>query len=288
MNPRGQKLKARSAKAFVETDRSDETGIVASLVHSAGVTGVTRNELLGLAGLSSKRLDKVLETLRNNHVVIRFDPGDNRMIHGDFFAMVKRRILDRLSAFHTGQPLKEGMSKQELRSIAPGGDKLFRAAMEALISKAEVVDQGDTVRLPTHTVQLKDEEKGIKDKILRMIVGGGNQPPVLKEIVEATAADPKQIRNLLGILEKEGKILRVKEDIYFSTGFVNEVKAKVAEFISREGGLTPSQFHDITGSSRKYNIPLLEYFDRARFTMRVGDQRVLRGSGTSGDRGKVE
>jgi selenocysteine-specific elongation factor len=137
-------------------------------------------------------------------------------------------------------------------------------------------------------VQLKDEEKGVKDRILRLIVEGGNQPPGVKEMIAAMGADPKQVHNLLSILEKEGKVVRVKEDIYFSAGFVNQVKGKVAEFIQREGGLTPSQFHDITGSSRKYNIPLLEYFDRQRFTLRVGDQRVLRGSGTSGDGGKLE
>jgi len=249
---------------------------------------VTRNELLGLSGLSAKRLDKVLETLRNNHTVIRFDPSEHRMIHGDFFSMVKERMLHRLSSFHLEQPLKEGMSKQELRSIVPGGDKLFRAAMEALMAKTEVVAQGDSVRLPTHAVRLKDDEKDVKDKILRMIVSGGNQPPVLKELIAAAEMDPKQVRSLLGVLEKEGKIVRVKEDIYFSAGFINQVKSNIAEFITREGSLTPSQFHEITKSSRKYNIPLLEYFDRERFTLRVGDQRVLRGSGTSGDGGKVE
>ncbi len=69
---------------------------------------------------------------------------------------------------------------------------------------------------------------------------------------------------------------------------MNETKRKLAEFIGRTGAITPSQFSEVTGSSRKYNIPLLEYFDRERFTIRVGDQRVLRGSGNSADGGKVE
>lgn len=288
MNPRGAKLKHRTVKTFMEMDHADDAGIVASLVRSAGVGGVAKSELLGLSGLSAKRLDKVLDTLRNSHTVIRFDASENRMVHGDFFDMVKRRIVERLAAFHQEQPLKEGISKQELRSIVPGGDKLFRAAMESLVGKNEVVDQGDTVRASTHKVQLKDEEKGLKDRILKIIVDGRNQPPVLKEILGATGSDTKQVRSLLNILEKEGKVVRVKEDIYFSAGFINQTKAKMEEFIRSEGGLTPSQFHEITGSSRKYNIPLLEYFDRQRFTMRIGDQRVLRGSGTSGEGGKVE
>jgi selenocysteine-specific elongation factor len=241
-----------------------------------------------LSGLSAKRLDKVLEVLRNAHTVVRFDLTENRMVHADFAEMVKRKIIERLAVFHREQPLRDGMSKQELRSSVPGGDKLFKAAMESLVAKGEVVDQGDTVRASSHKVHLKDEQKGIKDRILKMILEGKNQPPVLKEILALTGSDNKQIRSLLNILEKEGKVVRVKEDIYFSAGFINQTKARMEEFIKREGGLTPSQFHEITGSSRKYNIPLLEYFDRQRFTMRVGDQRVLRGSATSGEGGKVE
>ncbi|MFH0822074.1 MAG: SelB C-terminal domain-containing protein, partial [Pseudomonadota bacterium] len=73
--------------------------------------------------------------------------------------------------------------------------------------------------------------------------------------------------------------------LYFSTSFLEATKKKLTAFIQREGAVTPSQFQQITGSSRKFNIPLLEYFDRERFTIRVGDQRVLRGSGSSGEGG---
>jgi selenocysteine-specific elongation factor len=111
-----------------------------------------------------------------------------------------------------------------------------------------------------------------------MIVQGGNAPPLVKEIIAGTKAEARQVRNLLDILEKENKVVRIKEDMYFSAGFMKEIREKLVEFIHRQGSLTPSQFHEITGSSRKYNIPLLEYFDRQRFTIRVGDQRVLRGS----------
>lgn len=288
VNPRGTKLKARTAKSFVELDHEDDAGIVGSLVRSGGLAGVARNELLGMSGFSSKRLDKVLDSLRNSRTVIRFDPAENRMIHTDFFDVVKNKILEKLMTFHKDQPLKAGIPRQELRSTVPGGDKLFKTVIENLVTKGEVVDQGDTIRHSGHEIRLKEDEKGLKERLMKMIVQGGNSPPVLKEILQATTTDVRHVRNLLNLLEKEGQVVRVKEDLYFSGAFVNEVKRKVVEYIQRGGGLTPSQFHEITGSSRKYNIPLLEYLDRERFTMRVGDQRVLRGSGTSGDGGKVE
>jgi selenocysteine-specific elongation factor len=288
MNPRAVKLRARSAKFFVELDRSDDAAILASLVRSSGINGIGRNELLGLSGFSAKRLDKVLETLRNARTVIRFDSAENRMVHSDFFEIIKTRLLERLKAFHAEQPLKEGISKQELRSALPGSEKLVKSVMEFLVSKVEIADQGNLVRLASHKVRLKEEEKDVKDKISEMIVQGRNAPPLFKELVAAGRVDVKQTRNLLGILEKEGRVVRISEELYFSRDFIEETKKRLVDFINREGGLTPSQFHEITGSSRKYNIPLLEYFDRSRFTMRIGDQRVLRGSGSSGEGGKVE
>jgi selenocysteine-specific elongation factor len=288
MNPRAVKLRARSAKFFMELDRSDDAAILASLVRSSGINGIGRNELLGLSGFSAKRLDKVLETLRNSRTVIRFDPSDNRMVHSDFYEIIKTRLLERLKAFHAEHPLKEGISKQELRSALPGSEKLVKSVMEFLVAKVEIADQGNVVRLASHKVRLKEEEKDVKDKISEMIVQGRNAPPLFKELVAAGRVDVKQTRNLLGILEKEGRVVRISEELYFSSVFIEETKKRLVDFINREGGLTPSQFHEITGSSRKYNIPLLEYFDRSRFTMRIGDQRVLRGSGSSGEGGKVE
>jgi len=288
VNPRGLKLKARTVKSFMETDSKDNEAIVASLVRSGGPAGVARNELLGMSGLSGKQLDSIIETLRNSKTLIRLEPVEKRHVHRDFFMMVKNRILDRLASFHADQPLKEGISKQELRSTAPGGDRLFKTVLENLSSNGEVVVDGDTVRAYSHRVHLNDDEKDVKDLLMKLISGGGNSPPLIKEIISATGAEIKKVRTLLSLMEKEGKVVRVKEDIYFSSDFIDQTKKKLVSFFKQESSITPSRFSEITGSSRKYNIPLLEYFDRQRFTIRVGDQRVLRGSGSSGAGGRVE
>jgi selenocysteine-specific elongation factor len=287
LNPRATKLKARTVQGFAELDQDDQDGIVAALIKSAGLEGCGRRVLLGLSGLPAKRLDRIVEKLRNSQTVTRFDPVEDRLIHRDFVLLLKKKILERLQAFHAGHPLREGMPKQELRSTVPGGDKLFKKVIEILEGTGELIDQGNTIRSSSHEVRLKDEEKGLKEKLLNMIVRGGNSPPTVKEMLSETRGDMKQVRNLLTMLEKEERIVRVNEDLYFSLGFVRDTRRQLAEFIEREGGITPSQFHEITGSSRKYNIPLLEYFDRERFTLRVGDQRVLRGSATSGGGGRV-
>ncbi len=123
VNPRGAKLKARSSKSFLETDREDDTAIVLSLIRSSGIKGVTRSELLGMSGLSASRLDKILDSVRNQRSATQFDQAEKRLIHKDYFEIVRKKILNKVESFHQEQPLKDGISKQELRSTTPGGDK---------------------------------------------------------------------------------------------------------------------------------------------------------------------
>lgn len=287
LNPRAPKLKARSVKSFLETEREDDIGVISSLIRGSGVTGVNRNELLGMSAFSSSRLDKTLDKLRTQRNVIQLDSTERRLVHRDFLELVKKKITDRLDNFHKDNPLREGISKQEIRSLTPGGDRLFRIAVDELTSKGLLVDLGDTVRASNHKVQLKDDEKTLRENLLIILSKNENSPPILKDLVAQVGYDPKHIKNLLLVLEKEGKIVKIKEEMYFSSSFIRSVRESLVERLKKEGSITPSKFQEITKASRKYNIPLLEYFDREKVTLRIGDQRVLRGTGssTSGPKG---
>ncbi|MGA8831506.1 MAG: selenocysteine-specific translation elongation factor [Desulfomonilaceae bacterium] len=281
LNPRAPKLRARSVKSFLETEREDDTGVISSLVKGSGVNGVNKNELLGMSAFSSTRLDKTLDKLRTARTIIQLDSTERRLVHRDFLDLVEKKITDRLGHFHMDNPLKEGISKQELRSLTPGSDRLFKIALDELISKGSLVDQGDTIRASTHKVRLKDNEKNVREKLFATLHKQENAPPLFKELVVQVGADPKQVKSLLSVLEKEGKIVKIKEEMYFSTDFIKNVREQLVKRLKNEGSITPSKFQEITKTSRKYNIPLLEYFDREKITLRIGDQRVLRGAGNS-------
>jgi selenocysteine-specific elongation factor len=273
LNPRAPKLRARSVKSFLETEREDDTGVISSLVKGSGVNGVNKNELLGMSAFSSTRLDKTLDKLRTARTIIQLDSTERRLVHRDFLNLVEKKITDRLGHFHMDNPLKEGISKQELRSLTPGSDRLFKIALDELISKGSLVDQGDTIRASTHKVRLKDNEKNVREKLFAILHKQENAPPLFKELVVQVGADPKQVKSLLSVLEKEGKIVKIKEEMYFPTDFIKSVKEQLVKRLKNEGSITPSKFQEITKTSRKYNIPLLEYFDREKITLRIGDQR---------------
>ncbi|MDA8405739.1 MAG: selenocysteine-specific translation elongation factor [Deltaproteobacteria bacterium] len=281
LNPRAPKLRARSVKTFLESEREDDTGVISSLVKGSGVNGLNKNELLGMSAFSASHLDKTLDKLRTARMIIQLDSTERRLVHRDFVDLIEKKITDRLAHFHMDNPLKEGISKQELRSLTPGSDRLFKVALDDLISKGFLVDQGDTIRVSTHKVRLKDNEKSVREKLFATLRQQENSPPLFKELAVQVGADLKQVKVLLSVLEKEGKIVKIKEEMYFSTEFIKSVKEKLIKRLKDEGSITPSKFQEITKSSRKYNIPLLEYFDREKITLRIGDQRVLRGAGNS-------
>ncbi len=252
----------------------------------SGPAGITRQELLGLSGLSAKRLDGILEGLKAESAILKVDAAENRLVHGNFADRIRMRVLRRLAEYHTEHPLKQGISKQELRTVSLGSDKLFKTVLDRLVRSGDIAVDGDVVRLSSHQIRLGDADKDVKERLVRMLMDGGNTPPTMKEILNKTGWDQKQIRTLLGILEKENKVVRVSEELYYAREFIDQIKSKLRDFFSKEAYLTPSRFAEITGASRKFNIPLLEYLDRERFTVRVGDQRVLRGSGSFGAGGK--
>ena len=81
---------------------------------------------------------------------------------------------------------------------------------------------------------------------------------------------------MLDVMVKEGILIKVKEDLFFHSAVVEDLKNKLTAFLKENGEISTPQFKEMTGASRKYTIPLIEYFDKTQMTVRVGDNRVLR------------
>jgi selenocysteine-specific elongation factor len=109
-----------------------------------------------------------------------------------------------------------------------------------------------------------------------MIEDGGFTPPDVKQIAEAVKLPPKRTLDLLQALERDHRAAKVTGELYYHAAVLDRLKAMVTERCARSGQLTAAEFRDMIGASRKYAIPLLEYFDRTGFTMRIGDARKLR------------
>jgi selenocysteine-specific elongation factor len=242
----------------------------------AGNAGVAKTDLARLVNLLPKELDAIVERLLSRKRLVRFDKEGGRMVSGEVLAGLMDQAVELVGAFHRQQPLKPGMSREELRQrLARRLDaKLFALVAGRLAEEGRLVAEKDLLRLPEHQVRLAGGEAKLKEKIEAAYREGGWFPPNLKDVI--AGEDAKRAREVVGVLVNQGALTRVKEDLYYHTPALEELKAKLVEHLRQEGRTDAQAFKELTGLSRKYLIPLLEHFDAVGLTMRVGDERVLR------------
>jgi selenocysteine-specific elongation factor len=145
-----------------------------------------------------------------------------------------------------------------------------------MIKDGDIAQEENTVRLATHTVSLGQDQADVRNKILDSYSRAGLQPPYFKELSKSLEVESKRAKDVLMHLVEEGLIIKAKEELYFHTTAIEALKKKLVEFLDSHGEITTPQFKEMTGASRKYVIPLAEYFDAKNVTLRVGDVRKLR------------
>jgi selenocysteine-specific elongation factor len=235
-------------------------------------------DLVVLTNLADKVLENTLQKLMSDKIAIQTERSERRFIHASTYAAFRKSTLDILTHYHRKNPLKGGMSKGELRSKFPEikTDRLFNQLLGIMLKAGEIEQVEDSIRLSGHRVTLKTDMTELKNKILAEYDAAGLQPPTFKDLCSHIGADPGEIRKVLMHLVDDGKLVKVKEDLFFNKEAFSGLKARLVEFLVENEDINTSQFKELTGTSRKYTIPLLEYFDAASVTLRVGDVRKLR------------
>jgi selenocysteine-specific elongation factor len=200
-------------------------------------------------------------------------------MHKNGFDKLQKTLLSALAGYHETYPLKGGMPKEELKSKLPSSTntRIYNLLLNQLVKAAAIVQTEDTVRLASHSVSLGADQSDIQQKILSAYRNDGLTPPYFKDLCKTLKLDAAQARDVLLLLIKEGSIVKAKEELYFHQEAIDALKQRLLDFFGAHEDLTTPQFKEMTGVSRKYLIPLLEYFDAKNFTIRVGDVRKLRG-----------
>jgi selenocysteine-specific elongation factor len=194
------------------------------------------------------------------------------------FEQVHGEIRAHLDQYHRQFPLKPGVQKEELKSKLPKhyDPKLFSNALQAMRKAGTVVQEEDIVHLAGHTVSLGTDQQTLKNQILSIYRHDGLMPKYFKQVVTQLKTDPDQAAQVMNLLVDEGLIIKVKEDLFYHHQHISQLQHRLVEHLSSNGEISTPQFKDMTGASRKYVIPLIEYFDRIKLTIRIGDIRKLR------------
>jgi len=236
--------------------------------------GIRKETLAVLLGTEEKAIEKAIAELAQNRKASLIG---RTLVHSTYFSDYKTRLQALLADFYAKNPLKVGISKEELRTRLPKVEShVFQVALEELSKAGQLELEKDKVLLKGVTRTADKSVQQGEEQILKKLQRSGLTPPILGELAADLNLKESNLRDMLGKLAHEGKVARIKGDMYFDADVIESLKKKVIDHLEKHKEMMPSDFKNMTGVSRKYMIPLLEYFDETRLTIRSGDKRLLR------------
>ncbi len=281
LNPIPSKHKRFDAKiidGLKELVNAEPDEIISFHSNASGYQGVSFADLRLMTNLSEKQLHNSVSSLLSSRTIIQTDKENRVYIHKNTFETLNKEILNFIGNYHKKNPLKGGMSKEELKSKFPPalGAKFFNLLLAQMTKGKEIVQEEDTIRLTSHTVSLGVGQEDIKQKILDAYKASKLTPPYFKELSKTLDVEQGAAKDVLLLLVKQGMIVKIKEELYYNVDVLADLKKRLVDFLKSNGEITTPQFKEMTGASRKYVIPLIEYFDSKNVTIRIGDIRKLR------------
>jgi selenocysteine-specific elongation factor len=185
---------------------------------------------------------------------------------------LRGRVLATLAEWHARSPDSPGLAEERLaKGISP---EPRLKLVEELIRERLVARGPLGVRLATHRVELASADLALWKQLEPRLAG--LRPPSLAELAAASGVDARKVEAMLSRAERQGLVVRVSKSRFFLPSFLKKLQA-MAEDLAHGKNLTAASFRDRAGIGRNLTIEVLEYFDRIRFTRRVGDTHVIRG-----------
>jgi len=250
-------------------ERADPgTAVVLELAKHAW--GLSEAELGRRLGRSKLQLDDTLAPVADRGAIRRLA---SRCVTRDQWDRLSARVTTALNAYHQAQPLRPGMSKEELRSRTGTPAELFTPALGSLTSDGIVVERNGEVAAAGHRQGLTPEQESAAVGVLADLERQPFSPPPLADLVRRHQLPPA----LLQYLITQGRVVRVNDDTVFARSAYDDAVSRLRAHLTEHRTLTVAAARDVLGSTRRYVLPLLEWLDAQKITRRVGDDRILRG-----------
>jgi selenocysteine-specific elongation factor len=168
-----------------------------------------------------------------------------------------------------------GISKEELRARVDATPEVFETAAAVLVGDKKLELVGDLVRLPGRGVAMKDEEAESKKKIEDAFRSAGLKVPALQEVIAGLKVDKVRAHKIVTLLLRDKVLIKVADELVFHGSALEQLRRQMTSYKAKSSRIDVAKFKELTGVTRKYAIPLLEYLDRERVTRRVGDERAI-------------
>ncbi|HTG00068.1 MAG TPA: selenocysteine-specific translation elongation factor [Nitrospirota bacterium] len=260
-------------KTLEQGEMPDKLGL---FIAGRGLAGLEEAEAIGALVGDKQDITAALSQLTQNKTALRMDA---LYVHASHVAALEQKIIGLIKRFHHENPLKPGLDKEEIRGmirmrLAP---KVLNLVLDGLLKKKLVEAEGAKLRMPGFRPAGGKVNDEVKTRIVDAIRKGGTQPPLREELPALFSITDKDARDLMKLLSDEGRTVRINDSLHLDREVVEKLRAELKQFLDAKKEITMAEFRDLAKTSRKFAVPIMEYFDSQKLTQRVGDKRVLRG-----------
>jgi selenocysteine-specific elongation factor len=239
-------------------------------VIAAGAAGVTMSDAMARTGLRLQEIESIVPTIDG---VARVS---NSLMPVDVVASLHKDLMRAVGTFHDRNSLAQGISKEELRAaLNKTPAEVFASIFQKALAEKRLELAGDLVRLPGRGVVMKDEEAESKRIIEHAFSSAGLKVPFLRDVLAGLKVDKTRAQKIVTLLLRDKVLIKISEDLVFHYSALETLRQQIKAYKTKASKIDVGKFKDMTGVSRKYAIPLLEYLDRERVTRRVGDEREI-------------
>jgi len=266
---------------LVEADRQNDKARQAKIyLETAGERGADFADLRARTGWREPVLRNALAENTAKKSIVE---AESFYVARTPFENLKAKTFTEIEAHHRREPLSKGIGRETLREKIFGQMPLeiFKAVLAALEKDGRIAAEKDSVRAAAHSLELSAEEKILRERLEKIYRQAKLEVPTLEaaldESIRGTKLSRQQARKVFQLFLNEAEIVKVTEDFYFRRETLDELVNKLKDFAGKTSDrlIDVAAFKEIAGISRKYAIPLLEYFDREKLTRRAGDKRLI-------------
>ena len=270
----------RNDLAAVEKLRSLKEGSIddrlMTIIEEAGLEAATLSQVVARLGLHPARARERMAAMAKGGRIRTIGESPLTVVSGNVFKNAADRIAVEVQQYHRSNPLAQGIGREELKvRLGSSSGLLFDALLDLLSADKKIIVVQDVVQEFGRTVTLKADEQQMRGKLADRFRSLGLQVPSADELIDGLRLDRNTARKIIQLMVKENGLVKITEDVFADRIAIDKLIRDLKALKSKNPKLGVGEFKNLTGVSRKYAIPLLEYLDRQRVTRRMGDERLI-------------
>lgn len=271
--PLPRKLGNEEQILFLQTmDEGTPEDILLARIARQGRAGLSRHAATAETGWTPERVAAIATTLEEAR---KIRTTRDVFLAADAFRDASQEAVDAVAAFQKYNPLAPGIPREALRERLDLSPDVFASILNHLVAEKRLDSNGEHVAVAGQKIVMKDEEAESKAVIESAFASAGLKVPLLSEVLAGLRVDRTRAQKLVTLLLRDKILVKVSDNLLFHRDTLEQLRGRVLTLKSTRPKIDVAYFKELTGVSRKYAIPLLEYLDRERVTRRLGDERVI-------------